>query len=315
MARAQVPTVDPRDPDGMRKALRAIEMILQEHGDAVDLLLAQRATVPLTSVARGPDNKPVPTAITTTFNQDGSMTVELRWTYIQGERPSTQTVIVIKKGPAPLAKTVYWEDDVYTVPTGAQYARIDLPCEHNYRFGVAVARGTKKGLEVGEVQAPTANPDWADIGGVAPVINIAGLVTGKIWTLPADVNLPEATWTSISGVTIAIPAWATDTKVQITVALNFGVTVITAGVFQLFLRFKRGTTVLFTTNQTRFDTSGVLSSAAPFIPFPAFMDATNVTGNQTYTVELFKDDIATGSVNNTVVVKAASQIAVSFWSY
>lgn len=312
MARAQIPTIDPRDPDGVRKALRAVELILQQHGDAVDLLLAQRALVPVELTGRAPDNRPVPTGITTTFNQAGGMTVELRWTYEQGARPSTQTVVVVKKGAAPLAPPVYWEDDVYTVPAGATYTRIDLPSEHNYRFGVAVARGTPGGLEVGEVQAPTANPDWADIGGVAPVFDIPGLARGQTWNLTGAINLPEATWTTIGGPTINIPTWATNTKVLVTAAINLAITATTAGVFQLFWRVKRDTpgTVIFTSNQQRIDSS---IAATWFVPIGAFMDSTTLTGTQRYTMEFLKDDA--GAASNAVSISVNSHVAVSYWSY
>ena len=291
----------------VRKALRAIEEILLEYGNQIDTLLAQKPVVEIEKTRKAPDNAPVPTAITTTFNKDGSMTVELEWTYIQGGRPSTQTVVVVAKGAAPLPLPVVWEDDVYTLPANATYARLDLPSEHNYRFGVAVARSTPDGLEVGPVQSPTANPDWADIGGVSP--GIIGGVTGVINNLAADVTLTEATWVSLGSVTITIPTWALDTKVLITCAVNLAITVTVAGVFQFFWRIKRGATVLYTANQVRFDSAIAITWAAEVGPF---MDATALTGSQTYTVELFKDDA--GAANNAVVAKAGSQIAATHWS-
>jgi hypothetical protein len=317
MARAQVPTVDPRDPDGMRKALRAIEAILQSHGDAVDLLMAQRALVPLEQVMRAPDNKPVPTSIATTFNQDGSMTVDLRWTYLQGARPSTQTVVVVKKGAAPLKPPVYWEDDVYTVPAGATYARIDLPSEHNYRFGVAAARGTPGGLEVGEVQAPTANPDWADIGGVKPVLDVPGLITGVTNNLLADVTLTEATFVSIGNMTVNIPAWATDTKVLVSGVVTIAFNPTTAGVTQMTYRVKRGATVLYTSSPLRYDTSTPFGPLLWEYKVGPWMDKTTTTGSQVYSVELNKDDI-TG--NHAVVARgnapgSISQTTAMHWSY
>jgi hypothetical protein len=313
MARTQVPTVDPRDPEAVRKALRAIELILQEQGDAVALLRAQRALVPMENTDRAPDNAPVPTAITTTFNKDGSMTVELRWTYSQGERPATQTVVIVKKGTAPLKPPVYREDDVYTVPTGATYTRIDLPSEHNYRFGVAVARGTPSGLEVGAVQAPTANPDWADIGGVAPVLTVGGLMKGVVTVLGADVTLTEATYTPVGSLVVPVPSWAVDTKVLLTCSLNMGLAVTTAGIYRLRWRWRRNSPSIFTSNPIHYDSSAPITSQSLWVlPIGPVVDATVVTTTVTYSLEVEKFNF-TG--NNAVTVKAGSQLAASFWSY
>lgn len=314
MARVQVPTVDPRDPAAVRKALRAIELILQQHGDAVDLLSAQRALVPIENTDRPPDNAPVPTAITTTFNKDGSMTVELRWTYSQGERPATQTVVIVKKGTAPLKPPVYREDDVYTVPAGATFTRIDLPSEHNYRFGIAVARGTPSGLEVGPVQAPTANPDWADIGGVAPVITVGGLMKGVVNTLAADVTLTEATYTPVGSLAVIVPAGATDTKVLLTCSLNMALAITTAGIYRLRWRWRRNSPSIFSSNPIHYDSSAPITSQSQWVlPVGPVMDAP-VTPNitWTYSLEIEKFNF---SGNNAITVKAGSQLAASYWIY
>ena len=307
MARRGLPKIDPRDPNALSKALNAIEENFLEIYKGLELVESQRKVVDLKEVRRSPDNAPVPTGITTTFNQDGSMTVELTWTYAQGHRPSTQMVVLVKKGAAPLAAPVLWEDDVYTLPAGAEKARLDLPSEHNYRFGVATARGTPDGLAVGEIQAPTANPDWADIGGVLPSI-IGGLV-GVVTNLGADVTLTEATWVSVASAVAAIPAWATDTKAMLMTTINLGITVTTAGVFQIFYRLKRDATIIFTSDQLRYDSA---IGTSWYYPIGVWMDATNLTGNVTYSIEMLKDDA--GAANNAVKVKTGSQFAVGHWS-
>ena len=307
MARRGLPKIDPRDPNALSKALNAIEENFLEIYKGLELVESQRKIVDLKEVRRSPDNAPVPTGITTTFNQDGSMTVELTWTYAQGHRPSTQMVVLVKKGAAPLAAPVLWEDDVYTLPAGAVKARLDLPSEHNYRFGVATARGTPDGLAVGEIQAPTANPDWADIGGVTP--SIIGGPVGALSNLAADVTLTEATWVSVASITATIPAWAVDSKVLLSASINVGATITTAGVYKLFYRWKRGATVLFTSQEIQIDTTIIVNG---FYATSTWMDSTALTGNVTYSLEMFKDD--QGAANNLVKALTGSQFSLTHWS-
>lgn len=494
MARRGVPPTDPSDPRAVGKALRAIEENFLELFRAVEVLEGQRTLVKLPNARRAPDNAPVPLGIGLTTNQDGSITVELTWSFIQGERPATQIVVVVKKGPAPLTIPVVWEDDVYTLPASATKTRLDLPSEHNYRFGVAAARGTPDGLAVGEVQSPIANPDWADVTGGKPILSIlaqnicpnpdfetpnyfwvlsapasgtvaypttdpkwgirhaelvvtvsgivqlrtthpvlteqkaipvvggktysfamwvkrtagtatadfqvvewdaasvslgitsVGTTTSASWAkiageialnantvfvslrvgvntgtgtfrfdgaqvsqcvltqLPefndpqldhnpnvptlnlsqawlgsrllanavaqgADVALTEATWIAVNSVTLVIFPEATTTKVLLSAAINLGLTVTTAGSFQFFWRWKRDTTVLYTSSQARFD-SGIASTWAGHVA--SYMDSVSGGGTFVYSLELFKDDV--GAANNAVSAKAGSQISVMPWS-
>jgi hypothetical protein len=124
-----------------------------------------------------------------------------------------------------------------------------------------------------------------------------------------DVTLTEATWVQVNTQSVTIFPSATTTKVLLTASVNLGITVTTAGVFQFFWRWKRDATVLYTSNQVRFD-SAIAVTHAPQVG--SYMDSVTGGGTFVYALELFKDD--TGAANNAVSAKAGSQVAVVAWS-
>lgn len=307
---AQVPVVDTRDPASLAKALRAIERLLDSHEKSLGVLSANKPLVALESVTLPPDNAPIPLGITLVSAANGSFSVLLTWRYTQGTIPATQVAVFMVKGTAPLAAPVPASVS-FTVPASAQQAQIDgLSATENYRFGVAAAREGPGGFLLGPIQAPTANPDWADVvGGGA----IAGLVNGVVRTVTGTaIVLTEETWVSLGTLTFTIPTWATATKVLLGGIVNLAVVTTTVGIYQILWRIRRGATVLFTAATMRYDSASSIASSQWRITVGPFMDQMALTGSVTYEVDFYKDDL---SGSHAISASIGSQTNALWFSY
>ena len=134
------------------------------------------ATVAGTAIYRNagaPTNDPIPTAIATTVNADGSKDVLLSWTYTQGTIPADGLGIVYVTGTGTVAAT-----DSHQLVSTASTSHLfrGLPQDATYRAGIAAYRTNDTGLHVGPVIQPIATPDWRVIGGTA---NFTGTVGGS----------------------------------------------------------------------------------------------------------------------------------------
>ena len=114
-----------------------------------------------------PSNNPVPTILTTDVKPNASMDIKLGWAkYTQGARKADFLMLFWVKGDPPLsAPTVNDSNIVFNVNTGgpAYHVFEGVNPSDNWRFGIAAARKTENGVEVGPIQSPASAPDWADV--------------------------------------------------------------------------------------------------------------------------------------------------------
>ena len=182
-------------------------------GNAADGKTAHTGTVKYRTTG-APTNNPTPTTVAKLVRANGSMDIKLGWgAYTQGA--SQADVILLFWEKSTEAADMIWDeieetwDDVtvgeYTwdgtslgVPTvndscvafnvntaAASYFFLE-GCNPNssWSFGIAAARRTENGWEIGAIQSPGAAPDWQDVTGDSP--NFEGNVHG----VPA-VNIQE----------------------------------------------------------------------------------------------------------------------------
>ncbi len=167
MAQIQVPPINPSDPNSITRAFRAIEAILNGQGSVVSDLEGNQfldrdvADLP-------PDSSPVPISISSAMNTDGSLKVVLTWEYVQGLREATFFIIYLIDGTAPIAEPDSGDQFAMIPADTPFYVFPSLPSDHTYRFGVAAARETINGLQIGAIQSPAGSPDWVDVTGWTP---------------------------------------------------------------------------------------------------------------------------------------------------
>jgi hypothetical protein len=124
-----------------------------------------------------PTNNPTPSSVTITQNTNGTSNIRLDWSsYVQGAKQADTLVIFWRKdGSAPTVTDSAITCNVNS--TGASYYVFEgVNPADTYSFGIAAARRTETGLEIGTIQAPTATPNWRGIGNVTPnyTANVGG---------------------------------------------------------------------------------------------------------------------------------------------
>jgi hypothetical protein len=115
-----------------------------------------------------PTNNPVPTALTITTNTNATCNVRLDWgAYTQGANQADFLLLFWAKGS--VAPTVNDSSIAFNVNTSASYYIFEgVNPADTYSFGIAAARRTESGLEIGTIQAPATTPDWLGITGGTP---------------------------------------------------------------------------------------------------------------------------------------------------
>ena len=145
-----------------------------------------------------PTNNPVPTAIATTNNPDGTVDIKLSWTYTQDTLPADGFYIGYISGTGTLTNTncTY----IAVSPNTTSYTFLGVSQASTYRAGIAAFRSTSTGYQVGPIQQPTSSPNWIYTG-VAP--NITGPTTinntGNVTFTGANL---DATYGFYSAVTV-----------------------------------------------------------------------------------------------------------------
>ena len=124
-----------------------------------------------------PTNAPTPTGITVSTNSDGSMDITLNWNYSQGTIAADFMVLFWKQGAASLAAPVSSDKAILLAATARSFTFQGWNPNSNYRFAIATGRKSDAttAIIVGNVIAPTAAPDWADISATG---DYTGLVSG-----------------------------------------------------------------------------------------------------------------------------------------
>ena len=161
-----------------------------------------------------PTNNPTPTTITKYIKANGSMDIKLGWgTYTQGAKQADVILLFWEKSTE-VADKIWdeidetWDDATvgeetwngtslaapvvtdscitFNVNTsaGSYFIMEGVNPNSLWSFGIAAARRTENGLEIGAIQSPTTTPDWQDVTSNSP--NYVGNVHG----VPA-VNIQE----------------------------------------------------------------------------------------------------------------------------
>lgn len=119
--------------------------------------------------AGAPTNNPAPSFGQVAVNTNGSADIQVGWSiYTQGASKADVLILFWRSGsvsqPAP---TLISPSVMFNVNTtgAASYALNGVNPAHFYSFGIAAARRTEAGLEIGPIISPSTSPDWHDLGG------------------------------------------------------------------------------------------------------------------------------------------------------
>jgi len=118
--------------------------------------------------AGAPSSNPSPVGIDKEMTSNGSLDIKLSWdSYTQGAKQADQILLFWKKGVNSGLGASTLNDNCVSFnvnTTGASYYTFEgVAPEKYYSFGIAAARRTENGLEIGAIQSPTSTPDWQDV--------------------------------------------------------------------------------------------------------------------------------------------------------
>lgn len=124
-----------------------------------------------------PSNAPTPTGITIAANPNGSRDITLSWgAYTQGAKPADFICLFYKEGTGTL--TVSDAVLVFNVNTtsGSYHKFLGVDPAKTYTAGIAAARKTENGIEIGPIVQPTSSPNWVVSAGsvVISAVTISG---------------------------------------------------------------------------------------------------------------------------------------------
>jgi hypothetical protein len=142
-----------------------------------------------------PTNNPTPTDILSTTNSNGTVDIRLTWgSYTQGALKADMLLLFWRQDT--LAPTVFDSCIAFNVNTGnpSYYIFEGVNPSNTYSAGIAAARRTENGLEIGPIQAPTAAPDWRGVTNGTPnyTANIDGATASSVRTTAAAANAAVA---------------------------------------------------------------------------------------------------------------------------
>ncbi len=135
-----------------------------------------------------PTNNPTPSGVAVTANTNATINIKLDWSaYTQGAKQADMILLFWKKGASPLGSPAVTDSCLaFNVNTsGAAYHIFEgVNPADNFSFGVAAARRTENGLEIGVIQSPTATPDWQDVTSGTPnfTANLNGTAASTVVT-------------------------------------------------------------------------------------------------------------------------------------
>jgi hypothetical protein len=129
-----------------------------------------------------PSNAPTPTACTVRNNPNGSINIELDWgAYVQGAKKADMLILFWREdGAEPKVNDNKLMFNVNET-AASSYIFQGLPAKNyagstiSYSFGIAAARRTENGLEIGTIQAPTSSPDWRGVSSANAGIDAGGV--------------------------------------------------------------------------------------------------------------------------------------------
>lgn len=115
-----------------------------------------------------PTNNPTPSGLTITTNTNATCNVRVDWgAYTQGANQADLLLLFWAKGST--APTINDSSIAFNVNSSASYYIFEgVNPADTYSFGIAAARRTESGLEIGTIQAPASTPDWLGITGGTP---------------------------------------------------------------------------------------------------------------------------------------------------
>lgn len=157
-----------------------------------------------------PTNNPTPSGITITTNTNATINIRLDWSqYTQGTNKADMIILFWRKdGTTPTVNDSSIAFNVNT--TGASYYVFEgVNPADTYSFGIASARKTENGLEIGAIQCPTTTPDWLGVTSGTPNFtgNLNGTSASTVVTNASNgntanttVNSNKTTWDRASNI-------------------------------------------------------------------------------------------------------------------
>jgi len=230
-----------------------------------------------------PTNGPVPTGITVVPNSDGSMDVTLTWNYTQGAILADFIVLLWTQGAAALAAPVASDKAILLAVSARVFTFQGWNPNSNYRFAIAAGRKSDAttSIIIGNVSAPTAAPDWADIsaagnytgtvGGVAAASLVTNAANGQT-AFSGTTNYRSAGAPSNNPVPASlISASDTDGSVRYTMGWNYTQGALKADGFFFFV--KEGDTASFALTDPHFElgaqNSGTFTASITLKGYPS----------------------------------------------
>jgi predicted phage tail protein len=130
-----------------------------------------------------PTNNPAPSGITITDNTNGTRNIQLNWgAYTQGANKADFLILFWNKTTT--APTINDASVSFSVNTsgGSYYVFEGVNPANNFSFGIAAARRTENGLEIGTIVSPTSAPQWVNIttGTANFTANVGGTVAATV---------------------------------------------------------------------------------------------------------------------------------------
>lgn len=168
-----------------------------------------------------PTNNPAPTGVTISYNANATINIQLEWgAYTQGASQADLILLFWRKdGQAP---TVNDSSIAFNVNTSSPsyYIFEGVSPDNVYSFGIAAARRTESGLDIGIIQAPTADPDWRGVGSYVPTVESSVVIAGA---RVATFIVADGSTTPLEGRNRAdyvVPAGSTSAEDTINTAIN-----------------------------------------------------------------------------------------------
>lgn len=156
--------------------------------------------------AGAPTNTPTPSGITITSNTNGTANIQLDWSaYTQGANKADLLFLFwTKTGTAPTVNDSCVGFNVNT-SSASYYVFEGVNPADTYSFGLAAARRTESGMEIGTIQTPTSSPDWLGVTSGTPnyTANVGGVAAATVVSNAANGN---SAWGKFSGAGNTLPA-------------------------------------------------------------------------------------------------------------
>jgi len=118
-----------------------------------------------------PTNNPHPTHTSVTLNENGTHNIRLDWaTYLQGDLPADFLMIFWNKNGAVDSSSSAISVNV-NPDSSSYYIFEGVAPKEVMAFGIAAARRTENGIEIGAIQSPADSPNWRAVSGLSRSIS------------------------------------------------------------------------------------------------------------------------------------------------